>query len=92
MEGLQLEHTSGQWRLFIESSKVSLKAVLLLNGNTFSSIPLVHAVHTKETYKNLEVLLQKMRYEEHWWNICADLKVIAMLTVLQGKYTKLCCF
>jgi len=28
MEELQLEHTSGQWRLFIDSSKVSLKAVL----------------------------------------------------------------
>jgi hypothetical protein len=59
MEELKLEHTSGQWRLFIDSSKVSVKAVLLLNGNKFPSIPLVHAVHMKETYKYLEVLLQK---------------------------------
>jgi len=59
MEELQLEHTSGQWRLFVDSSKVSLKAVLFLNGNKFPSIPLVHAVHMKETYNNLEVLLQK---------------------------------
>jgi hypothetical protein len=64
MEELQLEHTSGQWRLFIDSSKVSLKTVLLLSGNKFPSIPLVHVVHMKETYKNLEVLLQKTRYEE----------------------------
>jgi hypothetical protein len=28
MEELQLEHTSGQWRPFIDSSKVSLKKVL----------------------------------------------------------------
>jgi hypothetical protein len=35
MEKLQLEHTSGQWRLVIDSSKVSLKAVLLHNGNKF---------------------------------------------------------
>jgi len=82
MGELHLEHTSGQRRLFVDSSKVSLKALLLLNENKFPSIPLVHAVHMKETYKNLEVLLQKMRYEEHWWNICADLKVIAMLAVL----------
>jgi hypothetical protein len=33
MEKLQLEHTSGQWRLVVDSSKVSLKEVLLHNGN-----------------------------------------------------------
>jgi hypothetical protein len=38
----------------------------------------------KETYKNLQVLITKIYYEEHQWNICADLKVTAMLTVLQG--------
>jgi hypothetical protein len=59
MEELQLEHTSGQWRLFIDLSKVSVKAVLLLNGNKFASIPLVHAIDMKGTYKYLEVLLQK---------------------------------
>jgi len=58
MEELQLEHTFGQRRLFIDSSKVSLKAVLLLNGNKFPSIPLIHIVHMKETYKNLEIMLQ----------------------------------
>jgi Cdc6-like AAA superfamily ATPase len=92
MEEVQLELAAGQGRLLIDSSKVSLKAVLLLNENKFPSIPLAHAVHTKEIYKNLEVFLQKMRYEEHFWNICADLKVIAMLTVLQGRSTKFCCF
>jgi hypothetical protein len=47
-EELQLEYTSGQWRLFIDSSKVSLKAVLLHNGNLFRSTPTVHAVHMKD--------------------------------------------
>jgi hypothetical protein len=46
----------------------------------------------KEMYKNLQVLLQKMSYEEHRWNICADLKVTAVLTGLQGGYIKFCCF
>ena len=50
MEGLQLEHTSGQWRLFIDSRKVSLKALLLQIGNNFSSGPLAIAVQVKETY------------------------------------------
>jgi hypothetical protein len=57
---------------FHDSSKASLKAVLLHNGNKFPSAPLTRAVHTKETYANLQVLLQKIRYEEHRWNIFAD--------------------
>jgi hypothetical protein len=84
MEELQLEHTPGQWKLFIDSCKFSLKPVLLHKGNKCTSIPLAHAVHMKETYENLQVLLQTIRSEEHRWNICAVLKVITMLTVLQG--------
>jgi hypothetical protein len=41
---------------FIDSSKVSLKAVLLHRGNKLHSIPLAHAVHVKEMYENLQGL------------------------------------
>jgi hypothetical protein len=61
MEELQFEHTSEQWRLSIDSSKVSLKAVLLHNVNKFPSIPLVHAVHVTETYEDLQILSQKKK-------------------------------
>jgi len=47
MEDLQLEHISGQWRLFIVSSKVSLKAVLFHTENKFLSVPPAHAVYMK---------------------------------------------
>jgi len=59
MDELRPEQTSGQWRLFIDSFKVSLKAVLLHNGNKFKAIPLVLAVHMIETYKNLQVCCNK---------------------------------
>jgi len=61
MEELQLEnkHTSGQWKLFIDSYKVGMKAVLFNNGIKLPTIPLLHAVHMTETYENLQVLLQK---------------------------------
>ena len=39
--------------LFIDSSKVNLKAVLLHNGNKYPYLPLDHAVNMKETYENL---------------------------------------
>jgi hypothetical protein len=46
---LQLQYAPEEWRLFIVSPKVSLKAVLLHNGKKHPSIPLIQAVHTKET-------------------------------------------
>jgi hypothetical protein len=48
MEALGHQHSTPEWRLFIDSSKVSLKAVLLHNGNKYPSVPLDHAVNMKE--------------------------------------------
>ena len=44
MNALGIKHDSQEWRLFLDSSKLSLKAVLLHNGNKHSSIPVGHAV------------------------------------------------
>ena len=52
-----IEYDPNEWRLFIDSSKRSLKAVLLHNGNTYASLPVAHSVHLKECYENLEKLL-----------------------------------
>lgn len=81
-----------QWRLFIDSSKESLKAVLLHNGNEKPSIPIAHAVNTKESYETMVKLLKCIKYEEHDWKVCCDLKVVGMLCGMQGGYTKNCCF
>jgi hypothetical protein len=59
MEELQLQYAPEQWRLFIDSSKVSLKAVLKHNAKKHPSIPLAHAVHIKESYANIQGLLNK---------------------------------
>lgn len=72
-------HDPKEWRLFIDSSKLSLKAVLLHNGNVKPSTPIAYGAHMKETYDNMKILLSKIRYEQHSWNICGDLKVIALL-------------
>jgi hypothetical protein len=92
MTELGCEYKSDEWRLFIDSSKSSLKAVLLFNGNTKPSIPVVHAVEMKETYETMQILLQLIKYDEHRWNICGDLKVIGLLLGMQSGYTKHCCF
>ena len=52
IEGLFQEigivYSASDWRLFIDSSKQSLKAVLLHNGNVYPSIPIAHSVRMKE--------------------------------------------
>ena len=40
-----------EWRLFIDTSSRSLKAVLLRNTNKCPSIPLAHSVHMKESIR-----------------------------------------
>ena len=53
MEVLGHEYNPDQWRLFTDSSKVSLKLVLLHNGDRFLSIPLAHAANMKEGYESM---------------------------------------
>lgn len=87
-----MKHDPNAWRLFIDSSKTSLKVVLLHNGYTYPSIPVGYAVSLKETYENIKHLLEKIKYERYSWKICADFKVIAIILGMQQGYTKYCCF
>jgi hypothetical protein len=81
-----------EWRLFINSSKRSLKAVLPYNGNTVVALPIAHSVSLKETHENIETLLSCVKYDEHKWLISGDLKIIAVMLGLQSGYAKFSCF
>jgi hypothetical protein len=72
---LGVAYQSEEWRLFIDSSSRSLKAVLLHNGNTNACVPVGHSVQMSETYSNMELLLNSLDYKSHEWLICGDLKV-----------------
>ena len=89
MEFLCHGYSTDQWRLFINSSKASLKVVLLHKGNRFPSLPLVHAANMKEICENT---LEMIKYEEFKWKLCGDLKVVALLLEMQHGYIKYCCF
>lgn len=91
-DALGLNYEPSQWRLFIDGSLYSIKAVLLHIGNTLPSIPVAHSVTLKETYEVLSFILAKIKYDEHQWLVCADLKVVAILSGLQSGYTKYMCF
>lgn len=80
------------WRLFIDSSKRSLKSVLIHNGNEFASIPLAHSTTLKEKYEAVKYVLDKIQYQQHKWLICVDLKMVNFLLGQQSGYTKYPCF
>jgi len=72
---LGINHNPLDWRLLIDSSKLSLKAVLLHNGSTLPSIPVGHSMHNKESYENMKILMDAINYDKFKWQICGDLKV-----------------
>jgi len=64
MQTLSINHIPLDWRLFIDSSKLSLKAILLHNVNTLPSIPLGHSVYNKESYENMNILMEAVNYDK----------------------------
>ena len=66
-------------RLFIGSSKHSLKVVLLNNGNLFASVSISHFTQIKECYENMALLFTKLKNSDLAWKICVDIKAFHML-------------
>ena len=68
---------------------ISLKAVLLHNGNNYPSLPMAHSVHLKEDYTSVKMLLGALKYDDYGWEVISDFKIvlISFLMGLQG-FTK----
>jgi hypothetical protein len=56
------------------------------------SIPVAHAFRIKDGDDSMKQLLQYIQYDTYKWNICANLKVTALLLGLQLGYIKFPCF
>ena len=56
MAALKIKYDTHDWRLFIDASKTSLKAVLLHNGNKYPSVPIAYSVAEKESYISMKQL------------------------------------
>ena len=68
-DALGLNYEPSHWKLFIDGSLYSIKAILLHIGNTLPSIPVAHSVTLKETYEVLSFIL-----DEHWWGVMGLLR------------------
>lgn len=78
--------------VFIDSSKRSLKCVLLHNGNLFGSVPIGHSVSLCEEYGDMKRVIELLEYHTHNWVICVDLKMLGVLLGQQRGYTKYPCY
>lgn len=54
-------HVNGTYSLL----HLSLKAVLLHNGNKKPSISIEHSVHMKECYDHMQVFIEALKYSEY---------------------------
>lgn len=90
MEALNIPYTHDEWRLFIDASS-GIKFALLNRGKILPTIPLAYSVKRKETCDNFKLILEKIKYEEFDWPICADFKVIHLLLGMQLGFIKFGC-
>lgn len=87
----KIRYVSSDWRLFIDGSTKSLKAVLLHNGNHFPSVPIAYGL-LKETVDVIECMMANIRYQDHNWKVCCDLKMVNILLGLTRGWPKNACF
>lgn len=45
------------------------KALLLHNGNKYTSFPLAHSLYLKEGYNSVKTLLDNLKYDESGWEV-----------------------
>ena len=51
---LNIDHNREEWKLFTDSSKLNLKAVLLHYGKVLPSVTVWHAINKNESHDNME--------------------------------------
>ena len=70
---------------------MSLKLVLLHNGNIFPSVTLAHAANMKESDESMKLMLGMNKFDEFNLKLCGDLYVVALLLGMRLRYTNYCC-
>ena len=70
---------------FLDSSKRSIKCVLLHNGNRYGAVPVGHSTVLKEQQDEIRTVMNLFIYHEHDWIICVDLKMVSFLQHQQKR-------
>jgi hypothetical protein len=56
-------HESIIWRVIIDCSNLSFKAVLLYNGYKYPSVPVAHVIHMKESYDSMHHFVKLVQHD-----------------------------
>ena len=78
--------------MFLDSCKRSLKCVLLHNGNVYGAVPVGHSTFLKEQHDDIKIVIDLLKYHDHKWINCVDLKMVNFLLDQQTGYTKFPCY
>ena len=62
---MNISYDPNNWRLFTDSSELNLKTTLLHKDNLLPSILIKHFVHMKETYVNVKLILELIKYKDN---------------------------
>lgn len=89
---MKIEYIAKDWRLFVDGSSSSLKAVLLHNTNQRPPIMLYYSTVEKENRASMQKVIDIIKYNEHKWKICCDLKVVALLCNVKPGRPNYACF
>ena len=78
--------------MLIDSSKESLKLVLLHIGNELPSVAIGYSTDTEETYSMMKRILELLQYDQHKWKICCDVKVVQIIMGFKHGFYKHQCY
>lgn len=91
-KAMGINYNAKEWRLFIDGSVNSLKAVLLHISNKLPAIPVAYSTAMKESWDNLNEMTEAIKYSENKWKICGDMKVINIMQGLKPGYPTYFCY
>lgn len=57
-------------------------------GNALGSLSFTRSIKVKKEYSVISLVMEKIKYIEHKWVICVDLKMVNFYRNQQGVYTK----
>ena len=61
---LEILYDKTNWKLFRDTSKGSIKFLLLHNGNTLPSAPIAYSTTMKKSYESLKAVVTSMQYDD----------------------------
>ena len=59
--GMPVYHPN-DWRLFLDSSRHSLKCVLLHNGKFYAAVPIGESVYLREEHNDIKTVVDLLKY------------------------------